>query len=213
VAVKDSVTVASFLVKAGVLSLMLLGIGFSALAQNRATATTPHPDLGKAIVHIAPSFTPQSIADLVRKAGLVVEGIVDNAGESRLVQPADPASVETEFLVNVAGVLKGDTKPARIVVAQMGGVHGSLVVTPAEDAHMRQGERYILFLTRDDRPGLEQISGLPRFLVTGVWSGRFKIGDGRITLDERAPAGLKKHNGQPKSAFIDEIRRAVAERQ
>jgi hypothetical protein len=46
-----------------------------------------------------------------------------------------------------------------------------------------------------------------------VWNGRFKIGDGRITLDERAPAGLKKHNGQPKSAFIDEVRRAVAERQ
>jgi hypothetical protein len=80
---------------------------------------------------MSPSFTPQSIADLVRKAGLVVEGVVDNAGESRLVQPADPASVETEFILNVAGVLKGDAKPSRIVVAQIGGVYGSLAMTPA----------------------------------------------------------------------------------
>src|SRR5712692_4980822 len=149
--------------------VLLIGtiIATVALAQNRRDATAPQPaPHGSATLIRTPAFSPSSLDQLTGKAELILDGEVEAVVPTRLANPNNPTSLETDSIISVNRALKGVTVQ-RVVVSQPGGKQGDLEIISNQDALMQKGERFILFLTRDNRANLPVIEGLPRFVITG----------------------------------------------
>src|SRR5947207_7752174 len=61
------------------------------------------------VVHwvVNPAFAPRSLEELVKEADVIVDGVVESQLPSRLEDPRQPTSIETDVILEVTNVLKG----------------------------------------------------------------------------------------------------------
>lgn len=72
---------------------------------------------------------------------------------------------------------------------------------------MKPGERHLLFLTEDRRPGIPDVAGSRRYLVTGIWSGLFRFENGYMRRGAGTPdALLNKYEGLTVEQITSEVR-------
>lgn len=110
---------------------------------------------------MAATFVMPTDDELVSKSDAIVLGIV----EGSYVQKAG-GTIETVYEVRAARRLKGAGKQSELIrVVSMGGVIGERGLLVPGEAHYRQGERVLIFLSLDERG---------RWRTTDMTLGRFK---------------------------------------
>jgi len=195
-----------------------LGIALIAASLNLAAQSQPaKPGLiyppgqphgvGHLIVDVFP--VPQSLKQLADMSSLIVEGIVEKVMPSR--RGAGQTWTETDSVIRVAQTLKGSAGGSTIVIAQMGGRTEGAADQPTQYSLVQADERYILFLSLDDRKALPSVAGLTRYDVTAAWAGLLFVGaDGLIHTDQRYTDSLRKaFEGKSKASMIDLINNAM----
>jgi hypothetical protein len=190
-----------------VMTVWLLAATAGSAQSRRDTTGTAPPPGGRAILIADPAFTPNSLKELVEKADLILDGEVASVLPTRLGNPERSTSLETDSVILITKVLKGGEPPSthRIIMSQPGGKRGGLEVVPSDDPLVEKGERYILFLTADNRPNLPDYPGMPRFYLTGAWNGKFNVRQGNIKTNPRSTAGVRGHEDLPVDAFLGRI--------
>jgi len=99
---------------------------------------------------------------------------------------------------------------ANILLAQLGGTSGNWNITAKGDPVVASGERYILFLVSDERSGLPNTSGMPRYAVTGVWSGKGRVTARNVAFPAAAKAGLHAYDNMSVDAFLQLVRDRIS---
>jgi len=154
-------------------------------------------------------------------SSLIIEGVVEKVMPSR--RGAGQTWIETDSVIRIAQALKGsivqfvkgsDPGPT-IVISQMGGTVGDSTDQPTQYSLVQPGERYILFLSPDDRKALPPVEGLKRYGVTAAWAGLLLVGaDGLIHTDPKYHDPLRKtYEGKSKAEMIDLSKDAINQKQ
>src|SRR5579863_6761027 len=158
------------------LFLGFLAVSAHAQQDGRVRAGETPPPLLRGEVHaIADPMALRSFKELCMKADAIVEGAVETAA-SRLMPGS--AHVETDFWVAVDQVIKGPAGTHKLVVSEMGGTYGELHLI-MNFPLLQTGQRYVLFLYTDKRPGVPPVPGLPRFSAE-IFYGTFIVDGGKI---------------------------------
>jgi hypothetical protein len=134
----------------------------------------PHGTFHPIVDYVSP---PRSLKELVKRADVVVDGVAQSVFPARLRTVGDPTSVERDTLFTVARVLKGKPETLRsLVITQMGGKYGDVVVVINSQWPLMPGDRHILFLNYDPRtivPTYPRTDG--NFSIINGDIGNFKI--------------------------------------
>ncbi len=189
----------------------LLGSATVSFAQNAARASRPCP--GEVVsAEIDPVFVGTTLDQLVRASELIVVGTVVNVLPPIRVNPDVEISIETHSLVAVDQLLYGTLPPGvrTILLAQQGGEIGACKLEVPADPVVSLREQYVLFLRADDRAKLPNISGSPRYIVVGVWTGKVKIADGKIQFAANATPRFRGYNNISASGFIDTLKQSIS---
>jgi hypothetical protein len=152
---------------------------------------------GQLIVDVLP--VPQSLNQLTDMSSLIVEGVVEKVMPER--------QEETDSVINITQTFKGSDGGSAIVISQLGGKGTDIV----QYSLFQPGERYILFLSQDDRKALPSIPGLKRYGVTAAWAGLLLVGaDGLIHTDPKYHDPLRnKYEGKSTAEMIDLLEKAI----
>lgn len=185
----------------------------------------PYPPGGKVTVDAHLREAVVSLDQLIIMSQLIVDGTVTAVlpSISRNPNPDIPA-VETDSRVVITEVLLrldrapdgltllSETLPGTdtILLAQEGGKAGKWDVDVPADPLVKQGERYILFLHADDRKEPPNTSGLPRYYAVGAWSGKAKVGNGKVQFLPSAVPRLHEHDNADVRAFIATVRQRIS---
>lgn len=166
---------------------------------------------GKLMVNV--NASPCSVEDLVRMSHAIVYGTVTSNTSIRQFGGGMGRTplVTTETVIAVDRVLKGElpAKPLQLLLSEIGGRTESGVVEAVNDRLVAAGERYVLFLQKDERQtDRADVAHLPAYAVTGVWSGKARITDAGVEFLPGAAAGLRKFNGMSLDDFVAEIKKA-----
>jgi hypothetical protein len=191
------------------ISLIFSVSAFGQVQANRRNANTQVEPQGKVVTTITTLFDPHSLEDLVNKADLVIDGFVDSVALARFRVPNIPGTLETDVTLRINRTIRGvdQSNLGRIVVAEAGGKRGDLEVVTPQNTLMQVGERYVFFLVRDDRSNLPDVSHYSRYIVAGVWSGKFKVEAEKIHASAESSPGLKVHEGENLNDFVGRIQR------
>jgi len=173
-----------------------------------AQSQNPPPVPCCLIVDVLP--VPQSLKQLADMSSLIIEGVVEKVMPSRR---AGQTWIETDSVIRIAQTFKGSVEGPTIVIAQMGGRVGE--DQPTQYSLVQTGERYILFLSPDDRKALPPVEGLKRYDVAAAWAGLLFVGaDGLIHTDPQYHDALrKKYEGKSKAEMIDLVKDAMNQKQ
>ena len=173
----------------------------------RSAAPPPVPrGVGQLIVDVLP--VPQSLKQLADMSSLIVEGVIEKVMPAR---GSGQTWIETDSVIDIVQTLKGSAGGSTIVISQMGGRDGGAADQPTQYSLVQPDERYIFFLSPDDRKALPSVSGLKRYDVTAAWSGLLFVGaDGLIHTDPKYNDPLrKKYEGKTKAEMIDLLKDAM----
>lgn len=190
----------------------------------RRAAGAPCIEDGRSMVMMTVAFTPASLRDLVGQAQVILTGTVtslDAYVHRRAVEPGRPVdcgSVRTDAIVRVDTVLKGDTSFTQILVSQRGGETPERASVPQQFDLLRKNDRLVLFLTPWENAELPDRGGLPRFVITGVWTGAFRVEPGGVLGHYEQIRGstgsnpvLKAYSGRQVEEFLAEVRDLIAQ--
>lgn len=183
---------------------MTIGV-FSGFAQRSAQAPLVPPNGGKVTVNIEPRAQPRSLIQLIRMSNLIIDGTVTGATPPVNGSPNHRTpTIETDSIVTVNAVLKGTVprSSASILIEQVGGKMDQWEITANGDPLLAVRERYIFFLQLDDRPDQASSSGIPRYGVTGVWSGKVKVLGEKVSFLPQADAELHTYDGGDVNGFL-----------
>ncbi len=167
---------------------------------------------GHEVVMVEPVFSPWTLLQMVRASDLIVDGTVSSLlPVINTSKETDRPMFETHSVVAVGEVLKGaiPNGSANILMAQIGGQVGNHSVSVDGGPLVVPGERYVLFLDADVRKELPNTSGMPRYAVVGVWSGKAKVTNGLVAFPPSASPALKAYNGQGVDAFLQTVRATI----
>lgn len=170
---------------------------------------------GRVVLNVLPVNAGQSLNQLVDGSPLIVDGTVLSTLPPVLFETGGRRpDVETHSIVSINAVLKGAVpKNGRaIMVGQMGGQANGWDVIVEGDELLEQGSRYILFLSSDERTTPENTSGLTRYGIVSIWSGKVKVKDQKVSFQGKALEGgsLSKHQGSDVSEFVRSIENRVS---
>lgn len=162
---------------------------------------------GQLIVDVMP--VPQSLKDLTDMSSLIIEGVVEKVMPAR--QGSGQTWEETDSVINIVQTFKGVSAGTAIAIAQMGGKGTDIV----QYSLVQPGERYILFLSPDDRRALPSVEGLKRYDITAAWAGLLLVGaDGLMHTDPKYRDRLRKtFEGKSKAEMIDLVKDANNQKQ
>jgi hypothetical protein len=80
----------------------------------------------------------------------------------------------------------------------------------AGDTLLLPGERYIFFLVSDERKELPNTSGMPRYAVTGMWTGKVKVTNGNVSFAVSASSQLTgAYDGLSVGSFLQALDTAI----
>lgn len=197
--------------RALLLTIAVTLITYSGFAQGNRRTAPLKPTKGRVELTISPLWSPKSLKDLEGRAELVIDGSVQSVVATRLTDPNNPASLETDYLLKVNRILGGSQggSPETIVVSQLGGKSGDLEVVTPQNPAMKIGENYILFLNRDSRLSRSG-SAAPGYEIAGVWSGKLRIENGRVQIKAPATNSLREHDNEPVEQFVRLVKQHFA---
>lgn len=183
------------------------------LAQTGAQrqSVTNGGEVGRKVeILVMPSGSPKSLFQLVRHSSLIVDGTVSGVLPvlNTNQDPNTPPQLETHSIIGVNAVLSGTVpnNSAHILVAQIGGIMANWDISVAGDTLVSPGERYIFFLVSDERKELPNTSGMPRYAVAGVWSGKVKVTNGKVSFAASAGSQLTgAYNGLSVGSFLQTL--------
>ena len=187
-------------------------IGLSGQVRPRAGEPPVPKYLGGDIrVILDPVFSPASLGELSFYSDVIVLGHVIGILPGRIPDSQRPSSVETDAKFSVDQVLKGAlSQQATLIIAERGGDAGGSRVIVVDNDQVAVGQKYVLFLKADKRSGLPSIDGLPRFKVSGIFSGKFRVDDaGNVFPSKRATGDLHLQAGAPLAGFLDSVTAAM----
>lgn len=193
-------------------SLLLAAVG---TAQQSGSFSDRLPAKGKIVMKLDPISPVTSLRQMITAAPLIISGTVLSVPPS--VQVGDDRmlpNVETRSLIGVDTVIKGavPNHTGVIVLTQSGGKLGELEMVVWSDPLVQEGERYILFLMSDDdnQKARPNTSGMPRYCVVGIWSGKVKVVDGKVAFASNADARLRAHDNVDATEFTQKIKDMIA---
>jgi len=200
--------------------MILRGLGVLLLCATVAVSQTdtsrPKDDsaIRKGTVHVqvTPDAQPGSLLEAIRGSALIIDGTVGSVLPSvNRSDNDDKPLLETESIVLVNSVFKGavPNSAASILLSQVGGKTDRWTVEVEGDTLVSAGARYILFLIPDDRKAVANPLGMPRYAVLGVWSGKMKVSDQKISVAAAAGDKLRSHNGEDVDAFIEALKETI----
>jgi len=194
-------------------AIVLIAASLKLVAQIPPTdpgSSPPPPVPCCLIVDVMP--VPQSLKQLVDMSSLIVEGVVEKVMPSR--RGAGQTWIEIDSVIRIAQTWKGSAGGSTIVLSQMGGRDGGAADQPTQYSIVQPGERYILFLSLDDRRALPSVAGLKRYDVTAAWAGLLFVGaDGLIHTDSKYNDPLrKKYEGKAKAEMINLLKDALKQK-
>jgi len=140
---------------------------------------------------------PKTFKELCEKAEFIVDARVVSvfpasapAGKTGKVGPLD---LETDVIISVNRVVKGDLAGPDLVVGQIGGIKEGTERVPAQYALMQPGERYILFLRNPPQLSSPHASrpGYQRLNIVGEFAGLVKVENGQISVSSGMPSEVK----------------------
>lgn len=195
-------------------------LGFIALACQSllyGQASVHRPEFqreGKSLLSLTPVNPADSLAQLVAGAELIVDGRVTSTQQPiRGNLSARQVIVETHAVVSVNSVLKGvlPENTNSVLVAQVGGRSGNFETVVERDRLLADGSRYILFLQADDRrTDIANNTGLHRYGVVGIWSGKAAVLDGKIQFLPGVSKDLGEFNGLDVHSFRRKVKDLAA---
>jgi len=192
--------------------LALCAITAVAQTSGRRQPGDPMP-AGHVIMHVSRMQAPKSLLDLIRMSQLVVDGTISgrlpviNTGKTN-----DHPMFETHSVVAVNSIVSASLpkNAAQILLAELGGHWDKWDMEVAGDSLVSPSERYILFLNPDDgRNEVPNSSGLPRYAVTGVWSGKIKVTNGVVIVSASLQDELHTYNNSPADTFLETLREKI----
>jgi hypothetical protein len=138
---------------------LALAAGAYAQQDGRVHAGEQPPQPQRGDIHgFADPGPMRSFTQLCGKADAIVDGVVETDASRLMPGPGRALSIETDFRIAVSRVLKGSIDTSELVVSEKGGTVGELHLI-MNFPLLQTGNRYILFLYADKRPGV------PRFPV------------------------------------------------
>ncbi|HEY6341050.1 MAG TPA: hypothetical protein VIY49_06125 [Bryobacteraceae bacterium] len=135
----------------------------------------PQPVRGE-VRAIADPALIRSFGELCKRVDLIVEGTVET--DAGRMMPGRGLPIETDFWIKVDRVLKGSVDTDKIVVSEAGGAVGDLHLI-MNFPLLQRGQRYVLLLYTDKRPGIPPVPDLPRYQAE-IFYGTFAVDAGYI---------------------------------
>jgi hypothetical protein len=164
------------------------------------------------IFHAEPTVAPDSFEDLLSLSSLVVVGTVDAVLPARLTDKANPNSaLESDVVFLVDNVVKGKALDSqkglkRVLLSQLGGKYQGQMIVPSGESLLEPGARHVLFLSPDSRKDRPVVAGLPRYLIVGIWMGKFHSERlGGVHASGKASAGLHSNDSKSEADFISHL--------
>lgn len=184
-------------------------IAFASAQEGRAIRRPVYPPNGQVRLDVHPLEYVVSLEQLVDMSKLIVDGTVLSNLPAVSANPAlalDRPDLETHSLVSVTSVIAGKIPAgsSTILLAQPGGKDSRWDISVPADPLVKPGDRYILFLTPDDRKEPKNLSGVPRYTAVGMWAGKVKVQDDHVRLlpASNAAPKLQLHDNTLLSEFI-----------
>jgi hypothetical protein len=201
-------------------TLKMLGLSFGLVAplfaqtgsMNRSISVPPAG--GQLSLRPTTLSNPRTLLELIRAATVIIDGSILSS-----LPAATPGSgignipvIETDSVVGVNSILKGTMKDdaANIILAQIGGNSGTWQEQTEGDPLVSKGERYILFLTPDDRKNVVNAGNLPIYDIVGIWAGKVKVVNNAITFEHPASPQLHDFDGMTVDVFMAKLRATIA---
>lgn len=168
------------------------------------------PPSGKATISGADLVTePGNLDSLIYGADLVVRGTVQKVLPSFNPDPDNATNIWTESVISIKDTLRGTLRAANVAVEQQGGKTQFCEEVDSQDPLMKVGEQYVLFLVKEKRTAIPKPSGLPLYAAFGVWAGKPRIVDQKITFLPEAHKDLHVYDGTNATEFITLIRQRM----
>jgi hypothetical protein len=177
-----------------------------------AQTTTPHdtPCTGSLEVD---GERPFSLQGMVRGSDVILIGTVAQVLPAEWADPTRQpfGLIWTQSVLSVDQVLFGSVgNSERLALRQMGGKIPPYNQFVAGDPIVKSGERYVLFLLRDDSKLPINNSGLARFASVGKGDGMVKVVDGKVQISCEATPELKKYDNTEFATFVSTVRSIIA---
>ncbi len=177
-------------------------------ARRKVGDATPSSRSARLYVTPDPRLMPTSLKSMCALSSLIAVGVITQTLPAR--EPS-PASLETDAVFQIATVLKGVAPTeGHIMITQRGGYTDSFVVQPSQYSLVKKGEQYLLFLRPDPRPTSLVPATEQRFLVTGVWTGMFRIQNGVVAaMPSNTDVLHSQYGGVSLDQIVEEVRTAL----
>jgi hypothetical protein len=168
---------------------------------------------------------PKTVSELSARSSLIVTGTVVAISPAREVpverKPSKlmpeftpppsrgPDFLETDVIVRIDRVLKGQVAAPQIVIYQLGGVLPGRSQLPTQFSLMKPGEQFILYLVALDpteRSRLPEHPGGPRYSILDAFAGMVHVEAGRLTISPGMPPSFReRYDGKMASEMLQEI--------
>jgi hypothetical protein len=184
----------------------------SVLPAQNASHQSGGRDGGHILMHLTPASSPRSLLDLIRQSRLIVDGsVVGSLPPINTSANKRGPAIETHFIVSVNRVVYGSIPngATTIDMAQEGGEVGSWNAEIPDDPLVRTGDRYVLFLTPDDRREVPNREGVSRYAVVGIWAGKARIYNGTVKFSTAADKELHSYDGTGVDAFMRALEHTI----
>ena len=187
----------------GALAFAMIPAGLAQSSRVVGQERNPNqPDVAEFTLTPVRQYT--SLKDLVEDSDLVVEGDVAQVLAARETNP-HTHSLATDMLFKTIRVLKG-ANLTQVLVFQNGGSLGVYQRIPKQFHLMKEGEHYILFLTRDRHQTPSPTYG-SLYEITGGWPGLFKVNHGQLELSPATHPDLQnRYEGKAASTLLSDIK-------
>lgn len=85
-------------------------------------------------------------------------------------------TIYTDIVISVDEYLKNPLSSNEVIVRSIVGTIGNISMTSDAEPSFKNGEKVLLYLSKDDNPGTKDI-GPEHFIVTGYFQGKFTLTD------------------------------------
>jgi hypothetical protein len=161
---------------------------------------------------------PRDMDDVIRAADIIVDGTVIMTFPSINLSPREPGKVETDSLIGIRQVIRGQVLQAQIVLVESGGTQGQWKFFARGNPLVKPSERYILFLHADRRKEVPNGTGIlpdqtvaKRYVLSARFNGKAQVNeDGSVRFIPAAMPNLHEYDAPNLAAFLDRLNQRIA---
>jgi hypothetical protein len=161
---------------------------------------------------------PRDMDDVIRAADIIIDGTVITTFPSINLSPTEPGQVETDSLIGVRQVIRGQVPQSQIVLVESGGTQGQWRFVTRGNPLVKPSERYILFLYADRRKDVPNGVGIlpdqtvaKRYVLSARFNGKAQVNeDGSVRFIPAAIAKLHEYDAPNVAEFLDRLNQRMA---